>query len=228
MPLRVIYRRDRGQRRRRQPIPKHTAGQSWHARPDRFAGAGPRSRSPTSTSTVGARHPAAGVGAVWEDVDLAAGVIRVERSWDAQARVVVEPKSRAGRRRVPVAGVLRDILLEHKMAAGGGKLVVGRGADGDRPFNDSTIAERARNAWRRAGLEPITLHEARHTFASLMIAAGVNAKALASYMGHSSVTITYDRYGHLMPGNKDKAAALLDAYLERANSRARRAAVGDD
>jgi integrase len=51
-----------------------------------------------------------------------------------------------------------------------------------------------------------------------MIAAGVNAKALATYMGHASVTITLDRYGHLMPGNEDEAAALLDAYLVRANS----------
>jgi integrase len=49
-----------------------------------------------------------------------------------------------------------------------------------------------------------------------MIAAGVNAKAHATYLGHSSVTITYDRYGHLMPGNADEAAALLAAYLERA------------
>jgi integrase len=58
-----------------------------------------------------------------------------------------------------------------------------------------------------------------------MIAAGVNARALATYMGHASVTTTYDRYGHLMPGNEDEAAALLDAYLDRANSRARAAAV---
>jgi hypothetical protein len=49
-----------------------------------------------------------------------------------------------------------------------------------------------------------------------MIAAGVNAKALSACMGHSSVTIIYDRYGHLMPGNEDEAAALLDAYLARA------------
>jgi integrase len=49
-----------------------------------------------------------------------------------------------------------------------------------------------------------------------MIAAGVNAKALSSYMGHSSVTITYDRYGHLMPGNESEASRMLDAYLERA------------
>jgi integrase len=159
----------------------------------------------------------------WSDVDLAAGVIRVERSWDANAQLFVEPKSRAGRRKVPVPGALRDILLEHKMNASGA-LVVGR-RGGDRPFNDTSVAQRAATAWRRAGLQPITLHEARHTFASLMIAAGVNARALTAYMGHSSVTITYDRYGHLMPGNEDEAAALLDAYLERANSRARLASL---
>jgi hypothetical protein len=44
-------------------------------------------------------------------------------------------------------------------------------------------------------------------------------------MGHSSVTITDDRYGHLMPGNEDEAAGLLDAYLERSNTRARLAQV---
>jgi integrase len=159
----------------------------------------------------------------WEDVDLAAGVIRVERSWDPQSRLFVEPKSRAGRRRVPIAAVLRDVLLEQKMSAPG-DLVVGR-STGDRPFNDTTVAQRAGKAWQRAGLAPITLHEARHTFASLMIAAGVNAKALSTYMGHTSVTVTYDRYGHLMPGNEDEAAALLDAYLERANTRARLAAI---
>lgn len=71
----------------------------------------------------------------------------------------------------------------------------------------------------------IGLHESRHTYASLMIAAGVNAKALQTYMGHSSVTVTYDRYGHLMPGNEGEAADLLDAYLERADTAARLAQV---
>lgn len=159
----------------------------------------------------------------WEDVDLAVGVIRVERSWDDKAGVFVEPKSRAGRRRVPIAAVLRDILIEHKLTAGG-ELVVPR-ADGHAPFDGGAVLERARRAWKRVGLESITMHEARHTFASLMIAAGVNAKALATYMGHASVTITYDRYGHLMPGNEGEAAALLDAYLERADTRARLAAL---
>jgi integrase len=49
-----------------------------------------------------------------------------------------------------------------------------------------------------------------------MIASGVNAKTLATFMGHSSVTITLDRYGHLFPGAETQAAVLLDGYLERA------------
>jgi integrase len=68
----------------------------------------------------------------------------------------------------------------------------------------------------RETLQPITPHECRHTFASLMIAAGVNAKALNTYMGHTTISITLDRYGHLMPGNENEAATLLDTYLARA------------
>ncbi len=44
-----------------------------------------------------------------------------------------------------------------------------------------------------------------------MIAAGIGAKALSTYMGHSSISITLDCYGHLFPGNENEAAALLDA-----------------
>jgi len=36
-------------------------------------------------------------------------------------------------------------------------------------------------------------------------------------MGHSSITTTFDLYGHLMPGNEAEAAGLLDAYLARAS-----------
>ena len=58
-----------------------------------------------------------------------------------------------------------------------------------------------------------------------MIGAGVNVKALSTYMGHANISITLDRYGHLTPGNEDEAASLLDAYLERANTKARASQV---
>jgi integrase len=41
------------------------------------------------------------------------------------------------------------------------------------------------------------------------------------YMGHASISITLDLYGHLMPGNEDEAAGQLDTYLDRADSQAR-------
>jgi hypothetical protein len=71
----------------------------------------------------------------------------------------------------------------------------------------------------------VTLHECRHTFATLMIAAGVNAKALQTFMGHSSITVALDRYGHLFPGSGEEAANLLDAYLADAHERARQAEI---
>jgi integrase len=171
-----------------------------------------------------------------ENIDLAAGKIAVVASWDQYAGQV-EPKSRAGRRTVPIPAVLRDHLDEHLLRLGWRSgLVFGRSPQ--TPYNPSSIDRRAKRCWAVAAIgafltsqplpveiQPIGLHEARHTYASLMIAAGVNIKALSTYMGHSSITITLDRYGHLLPGNEEEAAGLLDAFLVRANTAARLAQV---
>src|SRR3954447_4145407 len=147
------------------------------------------------------------------DIDLDANVIRVQRSWDA-VEGLIEPKSHAGRRTVPIPAVLRTPLLAHRLCLDHSEgLAFGQSALV--PFQPKSLSNRAGRAWKRAGLRPITLHECRHTFASLMIAAGVNAKALSTYVGHASVMITLDRYGHLMPGNEREAAGLLDAFLSR-------------
>jgi integrase len=108
--------------------------------------------------------------------------------------------------------VLREHLVAQRLRqAPGAELCFG---DDGRPFRPDRLQARADEAWTEAGLESVTLHAGRHTFASLMIAAGVNAKSLSDYMGHVGVSITYDRYGHLMPGNETEAAGLLDAYLD--------------
>lgn len=144
----------------------------------------------------------------WGDVDLERGVIRVERSWDPVAGLI-EPKSRAGRRVVPVAEVLRRHLKPEAPDA----LAFGRSPT--RPFDATSLGQRADRAWKAAGLDRITLHECRHTFASLLIAAGANPKAVQTYMGHASITITLDLYGHLLPGSELEVAGLLDNFLEK-------------
>ena len=95
------------------------------------------------------------------------------------------------------------------------------GATAETPFVASNLWRRAQVSWRRADLTPIGLHEARHTFASVLIAAGVNAKAITTYMRHASIQTTYDLYGKLMPGSEAEAALLVDAYLARADTSSR-------
>lgn len=151
----------------------------------------------------------------WREVDLITGILRVVRSFDPKERQMIAPKSQAGIRRVPIPAALRAFLTPAKLASGGEPEALVFGAAGV-PFSASSLGERANRAWTAAELRPITLHECRHTFASMMIAAGVNAKALSTFMGHANISITLDRYGHLMPGAEDEAAGLMDAYLKAA------------
>lgn len=153
----------------------------------------------------------------WEDVDLQAGVIHVERSDDDKEHEIVQTKNRQ-RRDVPIIAALRTQLMAHKLAARPDVALVFPRKDGGH-FTPTNVRSRALTAWKNAGLNPITLHECRHSYTSLMIHAGVNAKALSEFMGHSSITITFDRYGHLMPGSRDEAVERADAYLSAAQLR---------
>jgi integrase len=51
-----------------------------------------------------------------------------------------------------------------------------------------------------------------------MIGAGVDFKKLSEWIGHSSIVVTLDTYGHLMPGDEADGAARLDAYLQRTST----------
>lgn len=137
----------------------------------------------------------------WPDVEL-----------DGYRLVVRKAKSRAGTgRRPPIAEPLRPILLGEFMRQGRRQT----GAVSAVSVTSGKIAERARNAWLAAGLEPITLHECRHTYASFLMAAGYTLRELMEYMGHSSLQAT-ERYVKLLPPlDETDPADRLNAYLRR-------------
>jgi integrase len=142
----------------------------------------------------------------WENVDLANGVVRVEHGWDV-VEGEIAPKSSEGRRAVPLSALLRDYLDAHQHHAG-------------RVFRSMRWVQganaRAREAWKPKGLPAdLTLHSARHIYASMAIAAGINVKAVSVFMGHANIKVTLDIYGHLLPGSEAEAAGLFDAYLAR-------------
>jgi integrase len=135
------------------------------------------------------------------------------RSWDPHARRFVEPKSDAGVRTVPIIDRLATLLADHAVLTDHRPGLLFPGAVPALPVHPASLRERMTRAWTAAQLRPLHFHEGRHTFASLMIAAGVNAKALSTFMGHASITITLDRYGHLFPGAEHEARGRLNTYL---------------
>ena len=74
-----------------------------------------------------------------------------------------------------------------------------------------------RHVWtpavRAAGVEDLRVHDLRHSFVSIMVAAGANPKAVSTWAGHSSVSFTLDRYGHLYDDHADDVADRIDALL---------------
>jgi integrase len=139
-------------------------------------------------------------------------LLRVERSWDEQAGIV-EPKSGAGVRQVPVVEVLRRYLREHRLAVGRRDGFLFARDDG-RPFATVSVYKRADRAWRDAGLDRITLHECRHSFVSRWLEAGVPKERVKDYVGHAQHDVT-ERYRHVSGAVVAADAALVSAYLAR-------------
>jgi integrase len=127
--------------------------------------------------------------------------------------LVGRAKSAAGtERRPPIAAPLRIVLSEAWMRQGRPT----RGRVVEVSVMSGKLASRAAKAWADAGLDRITLHECRHTYASLLMAAGYTVKELMEYMGHADLQMV-TRYVKLLPQpGEDDAVDRLNAYLSRA------------
>jgi integrase len=148
-------------------------------------------------------------------VDLEGGWIHVRRSWDPGAKQFVPPKSRKPRK-VPIIDKLAKLLANHFVLLDhpSDGLLFPSAKNAEWPTDPAILRRRTCKQWDDIGLDRLGFHEGRHTFASIGIAAGLNAKTLSTYLGHATITITLDRYGHLMPGSEVEARAMLDAYLD--------------
>ena len=63
---------------------------------------------------------------------------------------------------------------------------------------------------QKAGLRDIRVHNTRHTFSSLLLTDGVTPVYVKEQLGHSSIQMTVDIYGHLIPNSNREAVNKLD------------------
>jgi integrase len=107
--------------------------------------------------------------------------------WEADEIMVAASKSEAGEgRRIPMVGPLKKILREEWLRQGrprNGPIVT-------RSVHSGKWQRRADEVWKQADLDRLTLHKARHTYASFLMAAGYNLKQIQEYLGHADLVTT--------------------------------------
>lgn len=121
--------------------------------------------------------------------------------------VTKSPKSPASRRSVALSASIVEMLADRPVI---GDALVFVTPDG-LPIRRSNFRNRI---WVKAVADsvgdPMRFHDLRHTHAAFSIANGEHPKAIQMRLGHSSISVTLDRYGHLMPGMDEAAAVRLD------------------
>jgi integrase len=135
----------------------------------------------------------------WDDFDAKCASVRIDRR--VYKGTVDTPKSRYGRRTVPVAAQLRRQLRERRKRAGEADPVFRAG--GGSPLDYTTATRAFRKAADRVGLTWATIHTCRHTLASWLLrpapdGLGALAQEAQVWLGHHSASFTIDTYGHLV------------------------------
>ena len=151
------------------------------------------------------------------DVDFLRRTVNVRRQLDGRstAMKLVDTKTRASVRAVPVPSPVLDMLAAHVQRFGPGRDGVLLHRDGGY-FSDNAFNWQWRRAQSGAGhpAGALRFHWLRHAFASSLISAGCSVKAVADAMGHQSPTITLQTYASLWPGDDDRIRAALDSAWE--------------
>jgi integrase len=160
-------------------------------------------------------------GLSWDDVDFDKEVIQVHQRADNWG-VMGRPKSAAGEREIPMAPIVVNALKEWRLAcpkvkpagrAGEGRLGLVFPNGQGRVENHANIANRGFYALQIAtgivdsrGRPKYGLHALRHFFASWAIEREFSPKRVQALLGHSSIQMTFDVYGHLFPNPEDDRA----------------------
>jgi integrase len=161
----------------------------------------------------------------WGNLDLDLCTLRVTRTLhriSGGKYVIQPPKTRKSRRQLDLPASLALLLRDYRGEIETQQLLLGKPLTDDdfvfahpdgTPLDPSTVTHQFGKVVRKAGLE-LRLHDLRHSFASIMLAAGVNVKAISQSLGHANIGVTLDIYAHLLPSAGKSAAERFDKLLK--------------
>lgn len=165
------------------------------------------------------------LGLKWTDVDWARRTLKVERQLvrpEEDKVKFVSPKTKAGKRSLPIGTKTVEVLREHYERQN-----AERQAAGDKwqennliftsnigsPIDPRNLLRDFKKLLNEAGLPAVRFHDLRHTAASLMLNNNVPVIAVSRRLGHANPSITLNVYGHLLPSTQAEVAEMMDELI---------------
>ena len=149
----------------------------------------------------------------WQDIDLDKGTAHICNTRINAGGKVIEkgPKTAAGNRTIVLGAKLISRLRLYKETACGAYVIVK--SDGT-PYSPSSITRKVRRFQKKHGLPSVSVHEMRHTNASLLCEAGVDPITVKERLGHSDIATTLGIYTHATQSMEKRAAEKADEMIE--------------
>jgi len=165
------------------------------------------------------------LGLRWADIDWLSSYIRVQRQVQrvtGQGMVFSSPKTKAGRRTIPLGGETLKLLMEQQHRIEEQKMITGSrwkehnlvfASQVGTPLSSSNLLKEFKALLEEADLLQIRFHDLRHTAASIMLNRGIPPYNVSRILGHSKPSTTLDYYGHLVPMSQDDIGNKMDNWL---------------
>jgi integrase len=164
------------------------------------------------------------LGLQWKDFDAVTGIILVRRSLKREDGVLItaDTKTSKSRRAVNVPPQMIGALKAHKARQAQERLALGKAWQNSgfiftssvgTPIDPRNLNREFRSVCNEAGLGNWHPHELRHSAASLMLAQGVKLQVVSDVLGHASIRMTADVYGHILAPDRQAAANAMGDIL---------------
>lgn len=164
------------------------------------------------------------MGLEWGDCDFENRKIKIQRTMEHRYPNKIfetgDPKSESGKRTIPMSQIAYDILQKRKKENANASVVVEQFKDNvflnrnGIPTKNSVYDNALKVICEKAGIEPISMHTLRHTFATRMVESGVLPKVLQRMMGHSNFQTTMNLYVHATEDELFKAMKIFEDNVE--------------
>ena len=166
------------------------------------------------------------LGLRWDDVDLYTGALCVRQTLQRTGGklVIVPPKTHRSSRPIPLSALSVSALQNQHGQQARDRVRAGTAwhAQGlvftsqvGTPLEPQNVNRRFYAARHNAGLDWVRFHDLRHAFATFLLDQGEELRTVMDLLGHSTIRLTADTYGHVLPSRARSAAAAIDRVLGR-------------